>query len=84
MRTTVAIDEHLLAAAKRVAREREQTLGQFIEGALQRELAEREAETEVEVPVFRDGNGPSPGLDLRSNRALLEALDDTASLHTAR
>jgi hypothetical protein len=77
MRTTVAVDDHLLAAAKRRARERErgQTLGQVVEGALRRELAEPAAREPVEVPVFRGGDGPLPGVDLRSNRALREALD---------
>jgi uncharacterized protein (DUF1330 family) len=28
------------------------------------------------IPVFRGGTGPRPGIDLTSNRALFEALDD--------
>jgi hypothetical protein len=75
MRTTIAVDEHLLAAAKRRARERGQTLGQVIEGALRRELAEPASSEPVAVPVFRGGDGPLPGVDLRSNRALREVLD---------
>jgi hypothetical protein len=75
MRTTVAVDDHLLAAARRRARERGQTLGQIVEGALRRELAEPAAGEPVEVPVFRGGDGPLPGVDLRSNRALREVLD---------
>jgi Ribbon-helix-helix protein, copG family len=75
MRTTVALDDHLLEAAKRRARERGQTLGQVMETALRRELAEPTASESVEVPVFRGGKGPLPGVDLRSNRALLELFD---------
>jgi len=76
MRTTVAVDDHLLAAAKQRARARGQTLGQVVEDALRRELAEpSKAGPAIEIPVFRGGNGPQPGLDLRSNRALAEALD---------
>jgi hypothetical protein len=75
MRTTVAVDDHLLAAARRRAQERGQTLGQVIEGALRRELAEPALSEPVAVPVFRGGNGSLPGVDLRSNRALREVLD---------
>jgi hypothetical protein len=75
MRTTVAVDDHLLAAAKRRAREHDQTLGQVIEDALRRQLAEPSPGEPVSVPVFRRGDGPLPGVDLRSNRAIREALD---------
>jgi hypothetical protein len=79
MRTTIAVDDHLLASAKQRARERGQTLGQVIEGALRRELAEPTPSEPVAVPVFREGAGPLPAVDLRSNRALREALDQGAS-----
>src|ERR671925_32603 len=39
MRTTVSISDELLAAAKRRARERGQTLGEVVDAALRRELA---------------------------------------------
>ncbi len=84
MRTTVAIDDHLLTAAKRRARERGSTLGQLVEDALRRELAvSRDAEP-VPIPVFRGGGGPRPGIDLTSNRALREALDEGVSLNDLR
>jgi hypothetical protein len=79
MRTTVAVDDHLLGAAKRRARERGQTLGQVIEDALRRELAEQAPAEAVAVPVFRGGDGPLPGVHLRSNRALRELLDRGAN-----
>jgi hypothetical protein len=85
MRTTVAISDELLAAAKRRARERGQTLGQLIDAALQRELNEVETPRErPAVPIFRGGTGPRPGIDLTSNRALAEALDDGAELDDRR
>lgn len=84
MRTTVAVDDHLLAAARRIARERDQTLGQVIEGALRREISDVSDVQSVEVPVFRGGDGPRPGIDLRSNRAVREALDESASIHALR
>ena len=75
MRTTLAVDDHLLAAAKRRARERGQTLGQVVEDALRRELSAPTAATPGAVPVFRGGGGLRPGVDATSNRALREALD---------
>ncbi|HUA73328.1 MAG TPA: hypothetical protein VL988_01060 [Solirubrobacteraceae bacterium] len=80
MRTTVTVDDHLLLAAKRRARERGQTLGQVVEDALRRELAGSSQGEPIEVPVFRGGDGPLPGVDLRSNRALGELLDRDAEI----
>jgi cytochrome P450 len=39
---------------------------------------------DARVPVFRDGTGPRPGLDLRSNRAVREQLDRGTSLRDLR
>lgn len=75
MRTTVAIDDNLLAAAKTRARQQGATLGELVEAALRRELADREPAAIVPLPVFTAGTGPRPGVDLRSNRALAELLD---------
>ena len=85
MRTTISISDELLAAAKRRARERGQTLGEVVDAALQRELSEaRDRPDAPAVPVFRGGTGPRPGLDLTSNRALHEALDDGVELDDLR
>lgn len=85
MRTTLSISDELLTAAKRCARERGQTLGAFVDEALQRELSEpRSPGAAPPVPVFRGGTGPRPGIDLSSNRALLEALDDGVELDDRR
>ena len=85
MRTTLSISDELLTAAKRRARERGQTLGQFVDSALQRELNESGATGDAPpVPVFRGGTGPRPGIDLRSNRALLEVLDEGVELDDRR
>jgi hypothetical protein len=85
MRTTISISDELLVAAKRRARERGQTLGQFVDTALQRELNEADAPGEAPVvPVFRGGTGPRPGIDLTSNRGLLEILDDGVELDDRR
>ena len=85
MRTTVSISDELLLAAKRRARERGQTLGQVVDAALQRELNEAPASPVApEVPVFRGGTGPRPGVDLSSSRALLELLDEGVELDERR
>lgn len=85
MRTTVSIADHLLAAAKQRARERGQSLGQILEAALQRELsAGGDSPDRPPVPVFQGGTGPRPGLDLTSNQALHEALDQDLDLHARR
>lgn len=85
MRTTVSIADELLAAAKARAQRSGQSLGSLIEAALRRELAAHPAPNELpEVPVFRGGTGPRPGLDLNSSRALAEALDDSQSFERRR
>jgi hypothetical protein len=85
MRTTVSISDELLAAAKRRARERGQTLGDVVDAALRRELAQpADLGERPAVPVFRGGNGPRPGIDLSSNRVLLEALDEGLELDARR
>jgi hypothetical protein len=85
MRTTLSISDELLLAAKRRAQQRGQTLGAFVDAALQRELSDtRPPATAPPVPVFYGGTGPRPGIDLSSNRALLEALDDGVELDQRR
>lgn len=85
MRTTVSISDELLTAAKRRAQERGQTLGQIVDAALRRELASRhDAADPPRVPVFRGGTGARPGVDLTSNRALHEVLDEGLGLDARR
>jgi hypothetical protein len=85
MRTTVSISDELLAAAKRRARERGQTLGEVVDAALRRELAATsEPGDRPSVPVFKGGTGPRAGIDLSSNRALHEALDEGLELDVRR
>jgi len=77
MRTTVSIDDDLLESARQRATSRGKTLGQLLEDALRRELAEPdEAAPRPPVPVFLGGTGANPGIDLTSNRALHEVLDE--------
>ncbi len=81
MRTTVAIDDNVLAAARSAARRRGLTLGELVSEALRRELNQPVAMPAPPIPVFRGGGGPQPGVDLNSNRALAEFLDSTDHSH---
>jgi hypothetical protein len=85
MRTTISIHDELLESAKLRARARGKTLGQLVEDALRRELAVNdEPAGRPAVPVFRGGTGPRPGLDLTSNRAIYEFLDEGVDLDKRR
>jgi hypothetical protein len=77
VRTTVSIDDQLLELAKLRAHERHQTLGQFVETAIQHYLsASRDSRKPPKVPVFTSGTGLVPGVDASSSRGLLDALDE--------
>ena len=85
MRTTLAIDDHVLTAAKRQAQLRHLTLGQLVEEALRRELSRRtDMRKPTAVPVFRRGTGLRPGIDPSSTRSLLEALDEGVPIDALR
>jgi hypothetical protein len=85
MRTTISIHDELLKTAKAVARERGVTLGRLVEDGLRRELAvDNEPPERVELPIFRGGGGAVPGLDLTSNRAIYEFLDEGVPLDKRR
>ncbi len=85
MRTTLSIHDELLASAKLRARERGVTLGALVEDALRRELsASDDPPPKLDLPVFHGGSGPRPGLDLDSNRAIYEFLDEGVPLDKRR
>ncbi|MGH8984654.1 MAG: ribbon-helix-helix protein, CopG family [Acidimicrobiia bacterium] len=85
MRTTLAVDDELLAAAKRRARQRGLTLGQFVEDAIRQQLTRSATPgPRPQVPVFRGGRGVRVGVDVTSNRGLLEALDEGRALEDIR
>jgi Bacterial antitoxin of type II TA system, VapB len=77
VRTTVNIDDELLAIARQRAAERGWTISEIVDAALRRELADRPtSRVSPTIVVFTDGTGPAAGVDVASNTALLEALDD--------
>jgi hypothetical protein len=78
MRTTVSIEDEVLARAKTKALERKCTLGELINEALLMSLS---METRGRnTPPLRlttvKGDGPVPGVQLNDNAALLEWMDD--------
>jgi hypothetical protein len=81
MRTTLSIEKALLERAKKRAAQRGQTLGQYVEDAVRRDLIAPESTTVAPtLPVFTRGTGMRPGLDPSSNRALYDALDASGDL----
>jgi Arc/MetJ family transcription regulator len=80
MRTTIAIDDQLLAQAKRLASAERLTLGEFVEEALRRALTEPRQRKPLMLPVFTGGTGMNPGIDPTSNRSLYDAMDDSGDL----
>ena len=76
-RTTIRLDEHLLAEAKQVAVKTKRTLTQLIEDALRETLARQESAplTEIKLPTF-GGDGVCPGVDLHCNATLLDIMED--------
>jgi hypothetical protein len=81
MRTTIAIDDQLLDAAKKRAVARGTTLGQYVEDALRQQLAQPvEPQVAVDLPVFTRGTGMRPGIDPSSQRSLFDALDADGDL----
>lgn len=78
MRTTVRLDDALLARAKREAARRGITLTAIIERGLRLALASPQPRAErrrIEIPVCRQGGGTLPGVDLNDSAALLDLLE---------
>jgi hypothetical protein len=79
MKTTLDINDSLLAAAKALAAQQRTSLTRLIEEGLQLRL--RSAPLGVhsstrKLPVFRGRGGLVAGLDPSSNKAMLAAADD--------
>jgi len=75
MRTTLSIDDALLARAKERAHEAHVTLGSYVEDALRRDLASVPVPPRpVRLTVSAATGGPLPGVDLTTNRGLYDAM----------
>jgi hypothetical protein len=77
IRTTLNIDDQVLAEYKRVAASTHRTLSYVIQDALRETLARRQEAAvgqPVRLPVI-GGGGVRPGVDLDDNARLLELLE---------
>jgi len=77
VRTTVAIDDELVQAAKQVAARSDRTLGEVVSDALRAYLGGLDAartRPRVTFPRY-GGSGLQPGVDLADKDALAELLD---------
>jgi hypothetical protein len=77
MRTTIRLDDDLLARAKQLAARTGRTLTAVIEDALRAALAQgrpRRGREAIELPTFGRG-GVRPGVDLDDSAALLDAME---------
>lgn len=88
MRTTVSVEDHLLAEAKELATRRGRTLSALVEDALREVVLDSRRRPydpgDFELPVSRRGGGPRPGIDFDSNTAVREALDEGLPLEKRR
>lgn len=81
MKTTLDLNDQLLADAKVLAAQQRTSLTRLIEEGLQLRLranAARPVRARPRVPVFNGRGGLVTGIDARSNKSLLEALGDDA------
>lgn len=78
MRTTVSIADEVLRDARVRAAEEGRTLGELITEALRERLARRSGEQAREhfVAVTAGKGGTLPGVDITSNAAVRDLLDD--------
>lgn len=81
MKTTLDINDQLLADAKALAAQQRTSLTRLIEEGLQLRLRAKTAPKQrgkLRLPVFKGRGGLVVGVNPLSNKALLEALDDDA------
>ena len=81
MKTTLDINDSLLANAKALAAQQRTSLTRLIEEGLQLRLRSSNPAAkrrESNIPVFKGRGGLVAGIDARSNKALLDAAGDDA------
>jgi len=79
MKTTLDLNDALLAQAKTLAVQQHTTLTRLIEDGLKLRLhAPEKPVKRVRLPVYRGKGGLAPGLDGLSNKAMLEAAERDA------
>lgn len=80
MKTTLDINDQLLAQAKALAAKQQTSLTRLIEEGLQLRLRPQAASPRGKrrIPVFKGRGGLVNGIDPLSNKSLLAAVDDDA------
>lgn len=81
MKTTLDINDSLLANAKALAAQQRTTLTRLIEEGLQLRLRSSVTSLKIskrKIPVFKGRGGLVPGLNPLSNKAMLDAVGDDA------
>lgn len=77
MKTTLDLNDALLAEAKALAAHQRTTLTRLVEEGLQLRLRKHQRPARaVQLPVYHGKGGLVAGLDGLSNKALLDAIDD--------
>lgn len=79
MRTTIRLDDQLMAAAKRRAAETRRTFTAVVEDALRQSLAPARAPGKRAPVKLRtvNGRGVRPGVDLDDSSSLLDLMEST-------
>lgn len=83
MRTTLRLDDHLVAEAKRIAAATGKSLGDVVDDALRTAFALRRGRRTAarpKLPRFR-GKGLLPGVDLDDSAALLDRMEEPGAAH---
>lgn len=83
MRTTIRLDDHLLAEARRIAAATGKSLGDVIDDALRTAFAHpkgKHRSARPRLPRFR-GKGLLPGVDLDDSAALLDRMEEPGAAH---
>jgi hypothetical protein len=77
MRTTVRLDDQLLADVKKLAIDTGRTFTEVVEDALRAALAQRREKTRSKPIKLHTcgGKGLQPGVDLSNNAALADLMD---------
>lgn len=85
MRTTIRIDEALYREAKATAAQTGRTVSDVIEDAVRESLrrSDDEPREAAPLPTF-GGTGVMPGVDLTSNAAVRQAMDDEQGVDALR
>ena len=81
MKTTLDLNDHLVAEAKAFAAEQRTSLTRLIEEGLQLRMRTKPGSKKrgaVRLPVFDGRSGLVPGVNPLSNKAMLEAVGDDA------